>query len=63
MYDFPRPDPTPEEIDRKIRIARLFTRKDRPLPKRGCSWAFYIFLVLLLIFLAVMYFKYRQITV
>ena len=60
MYDFPRPDPTPEEIDPKIKFARLFTRKDRPLPKRGCSWAFYIFLALIFIFLAVMFIKYKQ---
>ena len=60
MYDFPRPDPTPEEIDNQIKFARLFTRKDRPLPKRGCSWAFYIFLALIFIFLAVMFIKYKQ---
>jgi len=60
MYDFPRPDPTPEEIDNKIKFARLFTRKDRPLPKRGCSWAFYIFLALIFILLAVMFIKYKQ---
>ena len=34
---------------------RLMLRKDRPLPKRGCSVAFYIFLVLLLIFFIVEY--------
>ncbi len=60
MYDFPRPDPTPEETDIKIKFSRIFTRKDRPLPKRGCSWAFFIFLALILIFLAVMYIKYKQ---
>lgn len=61
MYDFDRPEKTPEEIDAKIKWARLFTRKDRPLPKPGCSWAFYIFLALILVFLAVMYIKYKQI--
>ena len=47
-----------EEIDRKIDFARVFMRKDRPLPKRGCSWAFFIFLVLLTIGVAVMYVLY-----
>lgn len=30
-------------------------RPERPLPKKGCSVAFYIFLLLLLIFLIVMF--------
>ena len=34
-------------------------RKDRPLPNRGCSWAFFIFLGLLTIGVAVMYFIYK----
>lgn len=47
------------EIDRKIDIARAFMRKDRPLPKRGCSWAFFIFLGLLTLGLVVMWFFYK----
>ena len=47
------------DIDRKIEVARLFTRKDRPLPKRGCSWAFFIFLGLLTLGLVVMYLIYK----
>ena len=34
---------------------RLLLRKERPLPKRGCSWAFYIVLLLLIVFLALTY--------
>ncbi|MBR3412295.1 MAG: hypothetical protein IKG81_06370 [Bacteroidales bacterium] len=48
-----------EDIDRKIDYARLFMRRDRPLPKPGCSWAFYIFLVLLAVAVAVMYVIYK----
>ncbi len=47
------------DLDRKIEFARFFMRKDRPLPKRGCSWAFYIFLLLLAVFLVVMYSHYK----
>ena len=35
-------------------------RKDRPLPPKGCSVAFYVFLVLLIIFLAVYFVKYSN---
>lgn len=49
-----------EELDRKIDFARAFMRKDRPLPKPGCSWAFFIFLGLLTLGLVVMYILYRQ---
>ena len=49
-----------EELDRKIDFARAFMRKDRPLPKSGCSWAFFIFLGLLTLGLVVMYILYRQ---
>lgn len=48
------------DIDRKIEFARIFMRKDRPLPKRGCSWAFFIGLGLLTVGLIVVYFFYRQ---
>ena len=48
------------DIDRKIEFARIFMRKDRPLPKRGCSWAFFIFLGLLTAGLVFMYLFYKQ---
>lgn len=48
-----------EEVDRKIDFARAFMRKDRPLPKPGCSWAFFIFLGLLALGLAIMYMMYK----
>lgn len=44
-----------EEGDKLLQL-----RKERPLPKRGCSWAFYLFLALLLVMLAVMYIRYRM---
>ena len=47
-------------IDRKMDFARAFMRKDRPLPKRGCSWAFFIFLGLLTLGLVVMWFFYKN---
>ncbi len=40
---------------------RLMLRKDRPLPKRGCSWAFYIVLLLLIAYLVVSYIQYKNI--
>lgn len=49
-----------DEIDQKIEWARLFMRKDRPLPQRGCSWAFFIFLGLLTLGLIVMYLLYKK---
>mgnify|MGYP003294524052 CR=1 FL=1 len=49
-----------DEIDRKIDFARAFMRKDRPLPKAGCSWAFFIFLGLLTLGLAAMYILYKN---
>ena len=55
------PDQNPQsDIDRKIEFARIFMRKDRPLPKRGCSWAFFIGLGLLTVGLIVVYLSYRQ---
>ena len=56
LYHFDKMD----EIDQKIEWARLFMRKDRPLPKRGCSWAFFIFLGLLTLGLIVMYLLYKK---
>lgn len=46
--------------ENKIDWKRLMLRKDRPLPKAGCSWAFYIGLLLLIAYLVVMYAKYKQ---
>ena len=48
-----------EYIDRKIDFARVFMRKDRPLPKQGCSWAFFIFLGLLTLGVVAMYVLYK----
>ena len=39
---------------------RMLLRKDRPLPKAGCSWAFYIVLLLMVIYLIVMFVKYQK---
>ncbi|MCR4829077.1 MAG: hypothetical protein K5864_06410 [Bacteroidales bacterium] len=36
------------KAENKIDWHRLMLRKDRPLPKRGCSWAFYAMLLILL---------------
>ena len=38
----------------------LLRRKERPLPKAGCSWAFYIALLIIIAYLVVMFIKYRQ---
>lgn len=38
----------------------LLRRKERPLPKAGCSWAFYGALLLTVAYLVVMFVKYRQ---
>ncbi len=43
-----------------IDFHRFFLRKDRPLPKRGCSVAFFIFLALLVILLIVYYIIYKH---
>ena len=45
-----------EQIDWK----RFLLRKDRPLPKAGCSWAFYIAILLLLVYLVIMFVKYKN---
>ena len=39
---------------------RMLLRKDRPMPKAGCSWAFYIVLLLMAIYLIVMFVKYQK---
>jgi hypothetical protein len=46
--------------DNSFDFKRMLLRKDRPLPKAGCSWAFYIVLLLLTIYLTIMFFKYRN---
>lgn len=45
--------------ENNINWKRMLLRKDRPLPKAGCSWAFYIVLLLMLVYLAVMFVKYK----
>lgn len=49
-----------ENIQEQLQFAKLFMRKDRPLPKAGCSWAFFIFLGLLVILIIVMYIIYKK---
>ena len=39
---------------------KLFNRDDRPLPKKGCSIAFYILLLLIVVFCTVMYVRYQN---
>ena len=39
---------------------RLLLRKDRPLPKAGCSWAFYILLAAIIVYLVIMFIKYNN---
>ena len=39
---------------------RLLLRKERPLPKQGCSWAFYAILLLMIAYLVVMFIKYKN---
>lgn len=47
-------------MENKIDWQSFLRRKDRPLPKPGCSWAFYIFLLLLIVFIIVMYLRYNN---
>ena len=49
-----------ENKNESIDWQSLLRRKDRPLPKAGCSWAFYLFLLLLMLFLVIMYFIYNN---
>ena len=44
----------------KLDWQSLLRRKDRPLPKAGCSWAFYIALLLIIAYLIVMFLKYKH---
>lgn len=39
----------------------LMRRKQRPLPKAGCSWAFYIFIILMALALFASYIYFRHI--
>ncbi|MBQ9546974.1 MAG: hypothetical protein IJU90_06785 [Bacteroidales bacterium] len=41
-------------------IEDILRRKERPLPKVGCSWAFYIFLVLMAVGVIISYLVYQQ---
>lgn len=50
-----------QESNEEFDWGRLFRRKDRPLPKRGCSVAFFIFLALLTAWLIFSYLKFRAI--
>lgn len=43
-----------------IDLKRMLLRKDRPLPKAGCSWAFYAALLLIVAYLVIMFIKYRN---
>ena len=47
--------PTPDS-----RFSLFALRKDRPLPKKGCSVAFFIFFALLVITLIVYYIIYQN---
>lgn len=51
--------PTPQEEG--IDIRRLLMRKDRPLPKPGCSWAFYLLMLALIVYLVVTFIHYKSI--
>lgn len=42
------------------RFSLFGLRKDRPLPKRGCSVAFFIFFALLVIVLIIYYVIYKH---
>lgn len=46
--------------ENKSEFERLFMRKDRPLPKKGCSVAFFIFFGLLVALLVVYYIIYKN---
>lgn len=49
-----------DEGKQKFDWQAFLRRKDRPLPKAGCSWAFYIALLLIFVYLIVMFIKYKQ---
>lgn len=43
-----------------MELKDYLNRSDRPLPKRGCSVAFYLFLLALILILVFSYFKYQR---
>lgn len=47
--------------EQKFDWQSLLRRKDRPLPKAGCSWAFYLALLAILAYLIIMFLKYKTI--
>lgn len=51
-----------DKKEEKIDLKRLLLRKDRPLPKAGCSWAFYIVLAAMAAYLIIMFIKYKNLT-
>jgi len=51
--------PTPQEEG--VDFRRLLLRKDRPLPKPGCSWAFYLLLLALIVYLVVTFIHFKSI--
>lgn len=54
-----QPEVAPQQ-ERSSSSLMPFNRKDRPLPKVGCSWAFYVFLLLLVVLLVVFYVQYKS---
>ena len=48
------------DINNNLDLRRLLLRKDRPLPKAGCSWAFYILLAAIIVYLVIMFIKYNN---
>lgn len=52
---------TEADKEQKFDWHSFLRRKDRPLPKAGCSWAFYIVLLLIIVYLIAMFIKYKQV--
>lgn len=50
---------TDENKKQSIDWQNFLRRKDRPLPKAGCSWAFYIVLLAIIAYLIIMFLKYK----
>lgn len=53
------PQHTPDTPSTEEQL-KVWGRKERPLPKRGCSIAFFVFLALLILFILVQYIKYHN---
>lgn len=49
-----------EKQNEGLDLRRLLLRKDRPLPKAGCSWAFYLVLLAMVAYLVIMFIKYKN---